>query len=42
MARMAGKEWKGGSARLEPREKEEGVEAERLVAKVEWSGWFEC
>ena len=39
---MAGKEWKGGSARLEPKEKEELVEAEGLVAKVERSGWFGC
>ena len=37
---MAGKEWKGGSARLEPKEKEEAVEAEGLDAKVERSGWF--
>ena len=40
MARMAGKEWKVGSARLEPKE-EEAVEAKGLDAKVERSGWFE-
>lgn len=42
MARRAGKEWKGGSTRLEPKTQKHVFRIEGCVAKFEWSGWFGC
>ena len=42
MARRAGKEWKGGSTRLEPKPEEKLFITEGVIAKIEWSGWFGC